>query len=263
MVYRASCQASAATSNGREGAHALRESLEKRAGVGEAREEGGFLDGARERRTVRTRRRSRRGDARGLFRHEVGGHDLTGRVEDVHVPRIDADAHRALIEEGRGHGVVGAVDGDVAVLLDGASFLAGRGNVDRGKRDETGQLLGEGLVDTAAGGAVHADVGHGVQPLPALVIRVGVGRLLDLCLQCSQGQVIVVVGRPRIVLELCLNIDRSMGRVKCWNAVARQSANPGALPALSGDLRVIQQDWEIVYGLSCAHGGDDRGREAD
>src|SRR3989338_6576485 len=39
-------------------------------------------------------------------------------------------------------------------------------------RDETGLLLGEGLVDAAAGGAVHPDVGDGVQPLPALLVEV-------------------------------------------------------------------------------------------
>ena len=99
---------------------------------GEAREEGGRLDGARAGRPRRARGRRRRGEARGRLGHAVRGHDRARGVEDLHVGGIDADAHRARVPEGGGHRVVGAVDGDVAVLLDGARFLA-RGGIGRAR----------------------------------------------------------------------------------------------------------------------------------
>ena len=62
--------------------------------------------------------------------------------------------------------------GMAPVLLHGARLLAGGGIGQRGQRDEAGPLLGVGLVDAAPRGAVHADIGHGVQPLAALRVQV-------------------------------------------------------------------------------------------
>ena len=153
--------------------HAVAEAVEEGRGVGEAGEEGGLLHGARRGRAMPVGRRGRREEARGRLGHRVGGRDRPVRRRGS--ARSGDRCGRVTgpcSTRGCGHGVVGAVDGDVAVLLDDAGLLAGGGIGDRGQRDETGLLLGEGLVDAAAGGAVHADVGDGVEPLAALLVEV-------------------------------------------------------------------------------------------
>jgi hypothetical protein len=57
-----------------------------------------------------------------------------------------------------------------------ACLLARGGIRDRGERDQAGPLLRVGLVDAPARGAVHPDIGDGVQPLADLSPEVVPGR---------------------------------------------------------------------------------------
>src|SRR6202795_3017562 len=161
--------------NGAEGAHSELEAIEEGLSAREAGEEGGLLNGAGDSRPMLWRRSLGSGDAHGALGHRVRGHDMTTPIEDVDVSRVDADGDGTVIHESLGHWIVGAVDGDVAVLLDDASLGPGGGIGDSGKSDETGLLFGEGLVDPAVGGAVHSDIGHGIQPLTAPLVEIAPG----------------------------------------------------------------------------------------
>ena len=107
-----------------------------------------------------------------MFAEQLAG----GRVEQADLAAVPLDGDRAADPAGR-RGVVGAVDLDAAVEMDGAGAVAVEAKGLDGEREEGGPLLGEHGGDLALRGAV--DAGVGPAGLPAVEIRLGRGERLE------------------------------------------------------------------------------------